>query len=648
MNKKIVSYILAFSTLATTANAATLKNFIGGTADLTPSVNITNALNSDGVFEVPAVNTAVTAQIKKSTADSSAYAQSATASAFGETFDLLVTLNMDAVKQSFTTLYSNTTSAINNSTLKNGSAETKDDYIDQFKNSVVSGSFDVSIRYNSKFAFNAGSIVLSQEGHSTPAIFEIDNVGTPTMVDASTNEVIVKFKVSSGVTVETINQDLTKLDNLYVSFPGVAVPTNLNKNESVTASAQLTSGVVDLTDGADKYGKINFASNDASVTLTYIPTYSGSSSSGSSSSRPVVTPGAAPSVKVSVDGTTREAGVYMNSGKYFLNVENISVPGKEGFAFEGWYTDPYFSNHVNGTIQVTEDMTLYPRYINLNAPEQLISEEHIAYISGYPDGTIQPNGNITREEVVSAFYRLLKPEFKATIETSENNFPDVSADRWSNTAISTMANGGFVVGDANGNFNPSAPITRAEFVTIATKFLGNNVSVPDVNQFTDISGHWAEKAILLAANGAYWISGYEDGTFRPDNYITRAEAMTIINKMLVRYGDANATDAANWPDVSTSDWYYSQVIEATTTNEYERLGNGWQEKWVSSEDEAEAPAEGDEEEVIAPETDEITEDETDGTEEVIVDDETADEDAEEITEDETTEDTSDDNSETEE
>lgn len=338
----------------------------------------------------------------------------------------------------------------------------------------------------------------------------------------------------------------------------------------------------------------------------------------------------------------------MNSGKYFLNVEKISVPGKEGFAFEGWYTDPYFSNHVNGTIQVTEDMTLYPRYINLNAPEQLISEEHIAYISGYPDGTIQPNGNITREEVVSAFYRLLKPEFKATIETSENNFPDVSADRWSNTAISTMANGGFVVGDANGNFNPSAPITRAEFVTIATKFLGNNVSVPDVNQFTDISGHWAEKAILLAANGAYWISGYEDGTFRPDNYITRAEAMTIINKMLVRYGDANATDAANWPDVSTSDWYYSQVIEATTTNEYERLGNGWQEKWVSSEDEAEAPAEGDEEEVIVPETDEITEDETDGTEEVIVDDETADEDAEEITEDETTEDTSDDNSETEE
>ena len=226
-------------------------------------------------------------------------------------------------------------------------------------------------------------------------------------------------------------------------------------------------------------------------------------------------------------------------------------------------------------------MNLYARYINLKAPEQLISEDHMAYIAGYPDGTIQPEANITREEVVSAFYRLLKPEFKATIETETNSFSDVAADRWSNKAISTMANGGFIVGDENGNFNPSNPITRAEFVAIANKFLGTDVIVPDMNQFSDISGHWAEKAILAAANGAYWISGYSDGTFKPNNYITRAEAMTIINKMLVRYGDTTAENVKAWPDVSAADWYYSQVIEATNDNIYERMGNGWQEKWVS-------------------------------------------------------------------
>lgn len=287
-----------------------------------------------------------------------------------------------------------------------------------------------------------------------------------------------------------------------------------------------------------------------------------------------------PVVTTEIGGVSKDISVTEEDGKHSINVDEIEVPEKDGFAFDGWYTNPQLTDEVSGILEITEDTTLYPGYICLITPQNLISDEHIAYIHGYPDGEVKPNGNITREEVVAALYRLLKPEHRTTIETAEHAFPDVNADRWSVEEIATMANGGYIVGDENGNFNPSNPITRAEFVTIAVKFM-NEVEVPKANYFSDISGHWAEESIKKAAHSFYWILGYADGTFKPNNFITRAEAMTIINKMLVRYGDHTSEHAADWPDVSENDWFYSNVIEATTHNHaFDRHDNGWSETWT--------------------------------------------------------------------
>lgn len=290
-----------------------------------------------------------------------------------------------------------------------------------------------------------------------------------------------------------------------------------------------------------------------------------------------------------IDGDKKQILVSATNGKYFITVDELDTPVKDGFAFDGWYLDPYFLSPANGTIEITEDTHLYAKLVSTSVPQGLIADHHIAYIYGYPDGEVKPNGLITREEVAAAFYRLLEPSYRATIETTEHKFPDVEADRWSNEEIATLANGGYIVGDENGNFNPAKPITRAEFVTLANKF-EQLESIPETNYFSDITGHWAEEAILSATNGHHWITGYEDGTFRPDNKITRAEAMTIINHMLVRYCDISSDIAKQWPDLATTDWYYGDVIEATTEHDFERDPDGWHEHWIkpgASEEETE-------------------------------------------------------------
>lgn len=647
MNKKIVSFLLAFSTLATSAGATNLKDFINGNADLQPKQTVTAVL-TNGIFDVSAapINTTATATVSK---NGGAYGTEVTSTAVTDRFDFKVGLDMTAVKTAFKKLYSSAVNTIDNATLKNGSsanlADLKSAAKTQFDKSNLWGEFTVTVTYDSRFAFDTNNIVFSQDGQTVPAIFNIKSIGTPTVINNLTSKIDVVIEVDT-VNVPTVGGLNAKIDaadsqlnNLYVTLSSVGLAGTLTRGDALTTTAQLTNGYVEVTDATSSatnevYGKVSFLSDPAVAKVTYSPASISNNTSSSSGGgyRPSITPSAAPNVTISAGGTTTTAGVYMNSGKYFLNVDGISAPAKENFAFEGWYTDPYFSNEIKGTVQVSEDLTLYARYINLKAPEQFVSDVHIAYISGYPDGTVQPNGNITREEVVAALYRLLKPEFRAKYETTENNFADVEADRWSVAAISTMANAGYLVGDENDNFNPSNPITRAEFVALVTRFLGD-VEVPETNQFSDISGHWAEKAILTAANGAYWISGYEDGTFRPNNYITRAEAITIINKMLVRYGDANAAHADTWSDVSEHDWFYTQIIEATTTTDYERLSNGWQEKWTSESDKTddEVTVVPEEDQNAEEETEEVTdvteitdetegEEETDGTEEVLEED----------------------------
>ena len=214
-----------------------------------------------------------------------------------------------------------------------------------------------------------------------------------------------------------------------------------------------------------------------------------------------------------------------------------------------------------------------------DVPTGLNGDDHYAYIVGYPDSTVRPQNGITRAEVATIFFRLLTDETRNANSTKTNSYSDVAADAWYNHAVSTLSAMGIVKGDSHGKFNPNAPITRAEFAAIAARFddKANTTAV----DFSDIASHWAKDEISAAANNG-WINGYTDGTFRPNNKITRAEAMTLVNRVLKRLPETAEdlhNDMIKWSDNSdTSAWYYLAVQEATNSHYYD-LKENKHEKW---------------------------------------------------------------------
>ena len=213
-------------------------------------------------------------------------------------------------------------------------------------------------------------------------------------------------------------------------------------------------------------------------------------------------------------------------------------------------------------------------------PFKLNTDDHFAYIIGYPDGTVQPNGQITRAEATTIFFRLLTDESREANLTKTNRYIDVAAGAWYNTAISTMTRAGIVDGYPDGTFRPDAPITRAEMSKIISLFAKLD---KNADRFSDIAGHWAEKYIKLAA-GNGWIEGYPDGTFLPQRNITRAETATMINRVLERVPsqESRLLDRAvmqTWPDANPGDWFYLAIQEATNSHDYERS-----EKWNAADE----------------------------------------------------------------
>lgn len=209
---------------------------------------------------------------------------------------------------------------------------------------------------------------------------------------------------------------------------------------------------------------------------------------------------------------------------------------------------------------------------------ELERDDHYAYIFGYEDNTIRPENDITRAEVATIFYRLLTDESREAYRTTDHDFTDVSADAWHVEPVATLAGAGLLAGYEDGSFRPDAPITRAEYAAIATRF--DELAAAESN-FTDISGHWAEDAIN-AAYGAGWVGGYEDGTFRPDQNITRAEAMALINRVLERAVDSEGMldEMTHWADNHPAAWYYADVQEATHSHTYEREEGEQYENWT--------------------------------------------------------------------
>ena len=205
--------------------------------------------------------------------------------------------------------------------------------------------------------------------------------------------------------------------------------------------------------------------------------------------------------------------------------------------------------------------------------------DHFAYIVGYEDETIRPQNNITRAEVATIFFRLLTDESREQYFTDDNSaFSDMTGDHWYDNAVATLTNAGIIAGYPDGTFRPNDPITRAEFAAIATRF---DDLEPVPSRFTDIDGHWAEDAIN-AAYGAGWVGGYPDGTFLPNKNITRAEVMSLVNRVLDRNVDIDGMldDMLTWVDNEPSDWFYEAVQEATNSHDYEREEGEEFETWT--------------------------------------------------------------------
>lgn len=202
---------------------------------------------------------------------------------------------------------------------------------------------------------------------------------------------------------------------------------------------------------------------------------------------------------------------------------------------------------------------------------QANTDDHYSYLIGYADGTVRPNGKITRAEVATIFFRLLDDDTRAKYWSSKNDFSDVSADKWYNNAVSTLSNMGVIGGYADGTFRPDAPISRAEFAKIAVSFTQNTGSAT-YNYFTDVKTTDWFAPYVTAAKDAGLIEGYSDGSFKPESKITRAEACAIVNRTLGRKpskAHMKISDRIDWPDVQTTDWFYEAIMEATNSHTYQ-------------------------------------------------------------------------------
>ena len=254
----------------------------------------------------------------------------------------------------------------------------------------------------------------------------------------------------------------------------------------------------------------------------------------------------------------------------------VSAP--EGYVLdrtEYEINDKDFSDSLSTAVKYADTVRNYRG----TTPDLLNDSDHFAYVIGYMDGNVRPYGLISRAETTTIFFRLLKDSVRDGNLLTSNTYTDVADDYWANTAISTMTGLGIVQGRSTTTFDPKAPITRAQFAAICARFDTGKSSGEQT--FTDIKGHWAEKYIQRAAELG-WIKGFEDGTFRPDTYITRAQAMTMINRVLNRIpeDESDLLPGMNvWPDCNPGDWFYLAIQEATNSHDFEHKAGNY-ETWT--------------------------------------------------------------------
>lgn len=272
--------------------------------------------------------------------------------------------------------------------------------------------------------------------------------------------------------------------------------------------------------------------------------------------------------------------------RHGLTVAKPADPVYGGFLFDGWYTDKTFRHRYDFSTPLTEDITIYAKWflivlpgvtVKKNTPK-LNTADHFAYVQGYPDGTVKPAGNITRAETAAILFRLMDEGSRKTYYSTTSGFRDVASGSWYNTYVATLNNAGVITDSSNGYFRPNEAITRAELAAMLAKF---SETTGAANYFNDVSAkYWAANAIAICAKLG-WITGYPDGTFRPDKNVTRAELMAMINRATGRApksADAFLPGMKTWSDNTADKWYYLDVQEATNSHSYTVKGS---ETWTA-------------------------------------------------------------------
>ena len=272
--------------------------------------------------------------------------------------------------------------------------------------------------------------------------------------------------------------------------------------------------------------------------------------------------------------------------RHGLTVAKPKDPVNGGYIFDGWYTDKTYRTPYNFATPLTQDTTIYAKWVLIVLPgvtvkkntPKLNTADHFAYVQGYPDGTVKPAGNITRAETAAILFRLMDEGSRKTYYSTTSGFRDVASGSWYNTYVATLNNAGVITDSSNGYFRPNEAITRAELAAMLAKF---SETTGAANYFNDVSAsYWAANAIAICAKLG-WITGYPDGTFRPDKNVTRAELMAMINRATGRApksADAFLPGMKTWIDNTADKWYYLDVQEATNSHSYTVKGS---ETWTA-------------------------------------------------------------------
>ncbi|MGI6205345.1 MAG: S-layer homology domain-containing protein [Anaerovoracaceae bacterium] len=478
-------------------------------------------------------------------------------------------------------------------------------FMDYLNNGASTG-FE-SIENDVLYALGAGSTVTDYMGYDEEAGYNFDltdpSAVTITVDDGSSTETLTAEKIDDNhygfgkiETTDTSSQEYQYEITYYPDDMGAGEhfvwTTNVNVTNFEHVQIHYTVKFTDKSSDAGTHGQLDLDGDgivDGTDTQVTDPVYTNQKAvlvpidtSGNTSAEETFP---MPSVSYYVEPVTSWYRLtYETNGGNEIASEvyeegtrvdlSSKTPVRDGYTFTGWYSDSDLTTPITSVL-MTSNKTVYAGWEESgDTTPDLDTVNHYAYVAGYEDGTVRPENNITREETAAIIFRLLKSTSREENLTYTNNFADVDDSRWSNTEISTLTKMGIIYGRSEDEFDPEAYITRAEFAALFARFstADSQGTEGETPAFSDISGHWAEADINKAVSLG-WIAGYPDGTFRPDEYITRAEAMTLINSVLMRVpsDESHILDGVTWSDnLDKTAWYYIAVQEATNSHDYTR------------------------------------------------------------------------------